>query len=195
MSNETIAEGTVHERFAQIVAGSLRIDPSQVIDEASLMELGAESLDLVEITMETEDEFNILIPEKNILDTAQEIVGPGVLIDEGRVTPQGLRLLRARFPELGLNEGDELTAAELTRTFMRVGSWERMIERLMAHTPRQCPSCGAVYGRQVAGRVTCAACGTEQDIPSGDDLNRAWVEQFCREERLLPPASAAAESN
>jgi acyl carrier protein len=188
MSNETIAaEGTVHDRFAQIVAGSLRIDANLVTEDAYLNDLGAESLDLVEITMESEDEFNILIPTKNILDTAQEILGPGVLVSEGKLTPHGQRLIRARLPEFGLAEGDELTTADLNRALMRVGTWVRMIERLMANTPRKCATCGTKFGRQVAGRVKCSACGTEEDIPPGDDLNRAWVEQFCREERLLPP--------
>jgi acyl carrier protein len=191
MSNESIA-GTVHERFAQIVASSLRINRSLVTEEASLTQLGAESLDLVEITLEVEDEFNVLIPEQNIIDTAQEILGPGVLINEGRLTPQGTRLIRARLPELGLTDDAELTTADLNRNFMRVGTWVRMIERLMANTPRVCPSCGSPYGRQIAGRVKCPTCGSEQDIPSGNELNRAWVEQFCREEHLLPPPAPTA---
>jgi acyl carrier protein len=195
MSNETIAAvGTVPERFAQIVAASLRIDRSLVTEEASLIELGAESLDLVEITMDIEEEFNVLVPEQNILDTAQEILGPGVLINEGRLTPQGVRLIRARLPELAVTDDAELTMADLNRNFMRVGSWVQLIERLMANTPRACPSCATRYGRQVAGRVTCPACGTGEDIPAGDDLNRAWVEQFCREEHLLPRSTPSAPS-
>jgi acyl carrier protein len=192
MSNDTITEGTVLDRFAQIVATSLRIDPSRVTEDAYLNELGADSLDLAEITLETEDEFNILIPQTNVLDTAREIVGTGVLVDEGRLTDVGKQLVRARLPEFALSEGDELTVTDLNRIFMRVGSWVRMIERLMEQTPRVCPVCGSVYGRQVAGRLKCSKCGNEQDIRSGDDLNREWVQEYCREALLLPPASSAS---
>ena len=61
---ETLSPSEIHERFAGIVAKSLRIDPSQVTPDASLADLGAESLDLIEITMEAEDEFAIVMPQK-----------------------------------------------------------------------------------------------------------------------------------
>jgi acyl carrier protein len=177
----SLSEAEVLERFAQVVARSLRIEPARVTPDAYLSDLGAESLDLLEITMEAEEEFNILIPQKNILQTAQEVFGEGVIVQDGRLTEDGVRFLRRRMPEL---QDDAVAAgasvADLGRAFQRVGTWVRMIQGLAEHTPQQCPSCGQAFPKAVAGRLKCVGCGTELDLPSGDDLNRRWVEDYHR---------------
>lgn len=196
MSNVAASDPEILERFARVVAQSLRIETSAVTADAYLDDLGAESLDLAEITMEAEEEFDILIPQKSILQTATEVFGEGVLIKEGRLTEEGKRLIRRRMPEF---EGDldEVTVAELNRLFMRVGTWLRMIAGLMEHTPTTCAKCGTPFGKAKAGLLKCRSCGAEQDIPSGEDLNRQWVEQYYQQERAPglipspPPAPAA----
>src|SRR4029453_3276011 len=87
------------ERFTKVVVQSLRIDPSQVTEDAFLDDLGAESLDLAEITMESGEEFDILVPQKNILQAATEVFGDGVLARDGKLTEEGKRFLRRRMPE------------------------------------------------------------------------------------------------
>ena len=53
------------ERVARIVAAELHVDASHVGLDASLTDdLGADSLDSVEITMALEDEFNVMIPDE-----------------------------------------------------------------------------------------------------------------------------------
>ena len=194
MSNMTTQDQEILERFAEIVATSLRIDKSKVTEDAYLDDLGAESLDVLEITMEAEEAFNILLPQKNILQTAQELVGEGVVVQDGRLTAAARRLLCARMPEFASYDAEHLTLAELNKMFMRVGSWVRMIGRLMEHTPSTCPHCGAGFGKPVAGRLKCRSCAREQDIPSGEDLNRQWVEQYFQQQEalVLPPSASAS---
>jgi len=62
-----MTESEVFDKFAQIVAKSLRIDVSQIAPDTHLTDLGAESLDLIEITMETETQFHIFLPDKSVL--------------------------------------------------------------------------------------------------------------------------------
>ena len=51
-------------RLVEIVAEQLQIDAEQVIPEASFMDdLGADSLDTVELIMALEEELNIEIPD------------------------------------------------------------------------------------------------------------------------------------
>jgi acyl carrier protein len=188
----SLSEAEILARFAQVVARSLRIEPALVTPEAYLSDLGAESLDLLEITMEAEEEFNILIPQKTILQTANEVFGEGVILQEGRLTEQGRRFLLRRMPELDpATVPPGAAVADLARAFQRVGTWVRMIQGLSEHTPRVCPSCKADLPKAVAGRIKCASCSTEMDLPSGDDLNRRWVEEYRRGEAdLLAPDSA-----
>ncbi len=190
----SLSEVEILERFAQVVARSLRIEPALVTPEAYLSDLGAESLDLLEITMEAEEEFNILIPQKSILQTAHEVFGDGVILQEGRLTEQGRRFLLRRMPELDpASIAAGAPVADLARAFQRVGTWVRMIQGLSEHTPRVCPSCSTDLPKAVAGRVKCGSCATEMDLPSGDDLNRRWVEEYRRTEPdLLAPNPASA---
>lgn len=57
---------TVEERVKQIVAEQLGVDDDQVTPEASFMDdLGADSLDTVELVMALEEEFDIEISDED----------------------------------------------------------------------------------------------------------------------------------
>lgn len=55
----------IEERVKKIIVDKLGVDESQVTAEASFTnDLGADSLDTVELIMEFEKEFNISIPDE-----------------------------------------------------------------------------------------------------------------------------------
>lgn len=57
---------TIEERVKQIVAEQLGVDDAQVTPEASFMDdLGADSLDTVELVMALEEEFDIEISDED----------------------------------------------------------------------------------------------------------------------------------
>ena len=57
---------TIAERVKQIVTEQLGVDEDQVTDEASFMDdLGADSLDTVELVMALEEEFDIEISDED----------------------------------------------------------------------------------------------------------------------------------
>ena len=56
----------VLDKIRSLLAKQLEIDPALIGMETNIMEdLGADSLDLVELIMTVEDEFNIVITEEN----------------------------------------------------------------------------------------------------------------------------------
>lgn len=58
-------EGSVEERVKKIITKQMDISEEQVTLESSFVnDLGADSLDTVELVMEFEDEFNINIPDE-----------------------------------------------------------------------------------------------------------------------------------
>ena len=136
-----MTESEVFDKFAQIVAKSLRIDASQIASDTHLTDLGAESLDLIEITMETETQFHIFLPDKSILETAVEVFGPGILEKDGYLTEDGKRLLLCRMPEADAQafEG-EVAVKDLQHYFLKVDTWVRMIQ-----------GSGEVYARGMRG--------------------------------------------
>jgi acyl carrier protein len=55
----------IFDRVKKIVADQLSVDPVQVTPEASFAnDLGADSLDVVELVMALEEEFDIEIPDE-----------------------------------------------------------------------------------------------------------------------------------
>jgi acyl carrier protein len=69
---------TVPERVIEIVADQLGVDKEKITRETSFVnDLGADSLDTVELVMELEEEFDINIPD----DAAEKIQTVGQAID------------------------------------------------------------------------------------------------------------------
>ncbi len=55
----------VEDRIKEIIVEQLGVDPSEVTDSASFIDdLGADSLDTVELVMAFEEEFGIEIPDE-----------------------------------------------------------------------------------------------------------------------------------
>ena len=55
----------IAERVKDIIIGQLAVEKSKVVDDASIVdELGADSLEMVQIVMLIEDEFGIAIPDQ-----------------------------------------------------------------------------------------------------------------------------------
>ena len=56
----------IEEKVKEIIAKELGVEPEKLTNDASFMEdLGADSLDTVELVMEFEKEFNIDIPDED----------------------------------------------------------------------------------------------------------------------------------
>jgi acyl carrier protein len=78
-----MAEGVL-EKVRDIVVDELSVDPDQVTEDATFVDdLGADSLDVVELVMRLEEEFDIEIPD----DDAEKIttVGEAIKYIEARV--------------------------------------------------------------------------------------------------------------
>lgn len=56
----------IEERVKKIIAEQLGVDESKVVEEASIIgDLGADSLDTVELVMALEEHFNTEIPDED----------------------------------------------------------------------------------------------------------------------------------
>ena len=67
----------VFEKVCQIIANQLDLDPAEITMESNLIEdLRADSLDIVELVMDMEQEFDVEIPDEELpkVQTVGDIV-------------------------------------------------------------------------------------------------------------------------
>ena len=66
--------------LAQVLSEKYDVDPDTISPEATLTELGLDSLTIVELLFDVEDEFGIEIPEERA--TFQTLAEAAALVDE-----------------------------------------------------------------------------------------------------------------
>ncbi len=72
-----MADKTIDQRVKDIIVEQLGVKPDQVTPEAKFIEdLGADSLDTVELVMALEEEFNIEVPDEQAekLQTVGDVI-------------------------------------------------------------------------------------------------------------------------
>lgn len=70
-------ENIMFEKVCKMLAEQLRIEESKITPEAEVVkDLGADSLDIVELMMALEDEYGVTLPEGRVesIKTVQDIV-------------------------------------------------------------------------------------------------------------------------
>ncbi|MER3416462.1 MAG: acyl carrier protein [Gemmataceae bacterium] len=89
----------IYEKVAATLADSLNVDPEEIRPEATLQgDLGAESIDFLDIVFRLEREFGIKIPRGELFPESIFQGDPQFVTPDGKVTPKGLDELRARLP-------------------------------------------------------------------------------------------------
>jgi acyl carrier protein len=74
---EFMADKTTEEKVKDIIVEQLGVNPEQVTPQASFIEdLGADSLDIVELVMAFEEEFSVEVPDEDAekLQTVGDVV-------------------------------------------------------------------------------------------------------------------------
>jgi len=96
MNTDTLA------RVSKCIGEVLAVKPSAIKAEHRLIEdLGAESLDLVELMFLLEQEFDITLSKQDMSLSAQLGIPEEEIHHDEVLTPKALELLRARFPGAG----------------------------------------------------------------------------------------------
>lgn len=93
MSVNTEVFGKVKEALVD----ALGVDDDEVTEEATMVgDLGAESIDFLDIVFKLEKSFGITIPRDELFP--DDILTNAEFINDGKVTPDGLEKLKERMP-------------------------------------------------------------------------------------------------
>lgn len=187
MKQNLVSEEKVFEELKKAVVETLRVDEGLIKPESSLIsDLGAESLDFLDINYRLEQSFGIKLARHFVLEHVEEMFGEGAAIDEdGRLTEKAIELLKVRFGESagGLRAGmdmDEIPA------LVTAGTLARGVMDVLDSLPEKCSKCGNPAWKSEDGvRVACGSCGESAAFPNGDDLIREWLAKVQEEKKIF----------
>lgn len=124
-------EKIIYEKVKESVVEALGVDEEEVTPDAVLFDdLGAESLDLLDIVFRLEKEFGIKIPRGGIQADALSAEGENLkeedLMVDGVLTPLGIEKLKKSMPEVDpsrISEGfrsDDIPTLFTVQTFVNI---------------------------------------------------------------------------
>ena len=100
------ASDDIYGKVTQVLVESLNVDEGDITPTATLQgDLGAESIDFLDIVFRLEREFDIRIPRGELFPDSV-FQGDPDFVREGRVTDDGMAELRSRMPYADLGAFD-----------------------------------------------------------------------------------------
>ena len=87
----------VYKKVQTALVEALGVDEEEVTPQATMVgDLGAESIDFLDIVFKLEKSFGIEIPRKEL--APEDILTNAQFVKEGKVTPEGIAELKRRMP-------------------------------------------------------------------------------------------------
>ncbi len=186
MKQTLVTDQKVLEAVETNIAETLRIPAAKITPEKTLIEdLGAESLDFLDMNYRMEQTFGIRTARHFIIEHVEELFGEGTAVDEnGRLTEKGVEVLKLRLGDhRDLQAGMEL---EEVPSFVTVQSVANAVMDVLNTLPQQCTYCGRSEWKSEDGtRIHCGACAKAAVYASGDDLVKDWLRQVQEEKKLF----------
>lgn len=122
-------------RVRKVIAESLCVDLEDVKVESSLMrDLGAESIDFLDIMFRLEKEFEIKIPQREIERQARGGIAENEFEVDGVLQPKGMARLRELIPEIPASEWREGLALRELPALFTVGVFCGIVNRKLNGT-------------------------------------------------------------
>ena len=187
MKQNLITEQKVFDEVKKAIVETLRVDEKDIKPESSLIkDLGAESLDFLDINYRLEQKFGIKMARHFILEHVEETFGEGSAIDEdGQLTDKGVALLQVRFGD----EGSQFTKGmdmDLLPTLITVQLMTRGVMDILDSLPDTCPHCGNAAWKTGDGeKISCGSCGELAPFTNGDDLIKQWLAAVQEEKKIF----------
>jgi len=93
----------VFEQVREVLIDALGVDEEEITGKATLMgDLGAESIDFLDIVFRLEKAFGIKIPREELFP-AETLMNNSELVNNGKLTAKGLAELKEKMPHTDLS--------------------------------------------------------------------------------------------
>jgi len=99
----TLSREQIFQQVQEVLVDALGVDNDEVKPEATLMgDLGAESIDFLDIVFRLEKAFNIKIPREELFPAENLMTNPEY-VTNGKLTPKGLAELKQKMKHTDLS--------------------------------------------------------------------------------------------
>jgi acyl carrier protein len=93
----------IYDKVKEVLVDALGVDEEEVTPRATLRgDLGAESIDFLDIAFRLEKAFGIKIPRGEMFP--EDIFTNAAYVRDGRITPEGMAEMKKRMPHLDFTE-------------------------------------------------------------------------------------------
>jgi acyl carrier protein len=137
-SNEEVdpmTQDEIYEKVSGTLVEALNVDQDEVTPQATLQgDLGAESIDFLDIVFRLEREFGIKIPRGELFPESI-FQGDPDMVQDGKLTTKGLAELKARMPYADLTRFEQNPDFEGLRDLFTVDLISRYIQAKLKPSP------------------------------------------------------------
>lgn len=186
MTQTLVTKERVLAEVAKAVAETRGCDAAAIAPDNSLIkDLGAESLDFLDINYRLEQAFGIKMARHFILEHIEEQFGEGTAIDQdGRITETAVGFLHARYGG-GFQGFRANMDVEEVPSLLTVRTLAGAVGDILDTLPGTCSRCGgAAWKTDDGARVACGGCGDPAVYANGDDLIRQWLAKTQLEQKI-----------
>ncbi len=102
-----ISRDDIFEKVQEVLVDALGLDDDEVTSEATLMgDLGAESIDFLDIVFRLEKAFDIKVPREELFP-AESVLNNAEFVSDGKLTEKGLAEIKDKMPHTDLSEFEQ----------------------------------------------------------------------------------------
>jgi len=121
----------VFTKVQEVLVDALGVDAEEVKEDAQVMaDLGAESIDILDIVFRLEKTFGIKIPRGELFP--EDMLNNPEYVEGGRMTPKGLAQLRESMPHADLSEFEKDPDINNIRNLFTVRTIVNYVQRKVA---------------------------------------------------------------
>lgn len=123
----TMPREEIFEKVQQTLVEALSVEEDEVTDDATLTgDLGAESIDFLDIVFRLEKTFNIKIPQDELMN--RDIISNPAYVTDGKLNSDGLAALKDSMPHADLSEFEQDPNIEKLADVFTVGTIVKFVE-------------------------------------------------------------------
>ena len=118
----------IYAKVQETLIDALGVDDDEVTGDATLMgDLGAESIDFLDIVFRLEKAFDIKIPREELFP-AENLLNDAEYVSDGKLTAKGLEKLKGQMPHVDFSDFEADPDLNKTTDLFRVDSIVKYVE-------------------------------------------------------------------